>query len=379
MRLAEVVTASAAVASTAGRLEKIGHLAALLQRVPPDDIPIVIPFLSGDTRQGRIGIGGAALSALRDVPPADVPSLELREVDEAFDRVAAASGAGSSASRAELLRQLLGRATRGEQDFLVRLLFGELRQGALEGVLADAVARASSVPIAQVRRAAMLAGDLAPVARAALADGAGGLAQFILQPFQPVQPMLAESAADVDEALAMLGDASLEYKLDGARIQVHKVGDEVKVYSRTLREVTHAVPEVVTSARALPAREIVLDGEAIALRPDGSPHPFQITMRRFGRKLDVAALQSELPITPMFFDALYLDGDPLVDEPLARRIAVVDRQVVAANRVPRIATANAAEAAAFAARALATGHEGGMAKALDGAYAAGRRGRACRK
>jgi len=376
MRLAEVVTASAAVASTAGRLEKIGHLAALLQRVPPDDIPIVIPFLSGDTRQGRIGIGGAALSALRDVPPADVPSLELREVDEAFDRVAAASGAGSSASRAELLRQLLGRATRGEQDFLVRLLFGELRQGALEGVLADAVARASSVPIAQVRRAAMLAGDLAPVARAALADGAGGLAQFILQPFQPVQPMLAESAADVDEALAMLGDASLEYKLDGARIQVHKVGDEVKVYSRTLREVTHAVPEVVTSARALPAREIVLDGEAIALRPDGSPHPFQITMRRFGRKLDVAALQSELPITPMFFDALYLDGDPLVDEPLARRIAVVDRQVVAANRVPRIATANAAEAAAFAARALATGHEGVMAKALDGAYAAGRRGQA---
>src|SRR5947208_14668343 len=168
MRLAEVVTASAAVASTAGRLDKTGHLAALLQRVPPDDIPIVIPFLSGDTRQGRIGIGGAALSALRDVPPADVPSLELREVDEAFDRVAAASGAGSSASRAELLRQLLGRATRGEQDFLVRLLFGELRQGALQGVLADAVARASGVPLAQVRRAAMLAGDLAPVAVAAL-------------------------------------------------------------------------------------------------------------------------------------------------------------------------------------------------------------------
>jgi len=376
MRLAEVVAASAAVAATSGRLEKISHLAALLQRVPRDELAIVIPFLSGEMRQGRIGIGGAALSALRDVPPADAPSLELGDVDRAFDRVAAASGAGSSASRAELLRQLLARATREEQGFLVRLLFGELRQGALEGVLADAVARASSVPLAQVRRAAMLAGDLAPVAIAALVDGASGLAQFILQPFQPVQPMLADSAADVDDALAALGEASLEYKLDGARIQVHKVGDEVKVYSRTLREVTHAVPEVVTVARALPAREIVLDGEAIALRPDLTPYPFQVTMRRFGRKLDVAALQGELPITPMFFDALYVDGDPLVDEPLARRVAIVESQVVAANRVPRIATSNAAEAAAFAARALATGHEGVMAKALDGVYAAGRRGQA---
>jgi len=376
MRLADVVAVSAAVASTSGRLEKIGHLSALLQRTPPDELSIVIPFLSGEARQGRIGIGGAALSALRDVPPADAPSLELLDVDRAFDRVAAASGAGSSASRAQLLRQLLGRATRGEQDFLVRLLFGELRQGALEGVLADAVARASGVPLAQVRRAAMLAGDLAPVARAALADPAGGLAQFVLQPFQPVQPMLADSAADVDAALAALGDASLEYKLDGARIQVHKVGDEVKIYSRTLREVTQAVPEVVTIARAMPAQQIVLDGEAIALRPDGSPHPFQVTMRRFGRKLDVAALQGELPITPMFFDALYLDGDPLVDEPLSRRVAIVDRMAAAANRVPRIATTNAADAAAFAARALAAGHEGVMAKALDGMYAAGRRGQA---
>jgi len=367
---------SASVASTSGRLEKIGHLAALLQRVPPGELPIVIPFLSGEMRQGRIGIGFAALSALRDVPPAAAPSLELHEVDAAFDRVAAASGSGSSASRAGLLRQLLGRATREEQDFLVRLLSGELRQGALEGVLADAVSRASSVPIAQVRRAAMLAGDLAPVAIAALAGGAGGLARFMLQPFQPVQPMLADSAADVSEALAALGEASLEYKLDGARIQVHKVGDEVKVYSRTLREVTRAVPEIVASARAMPARDIVLDGEAIALRPDGSPHPFQVTMRRFGRKLDVPALQAELPITPMFFDALYIDGDPLVDEPLARRIAIVDAHVVAANRVPRIATSNAAEAAAFAARALAAGHEGVMAKALGGVYAAGRRGQA---
>src|SRR5262249_13872074 len=244
----------------------IGHLSALLQRVPADQIAIVIPFLSGEARQGRIGIGYALLSTLRDVPPAEAPSLELRDVDATFDRIASIAGAGSSASRAQVLRQLLERATGEEQDFLIRLLFGELRQGALEGVLTDAVARAAGIALAVVRRAAMLAGDLAPVARAALTVGEHGLAQFILQPFHPVQPMLADSAADVDEAIGTLGNAALEYKLDGARIQVHKVGDEVKVYSRNLREVTAAVPEVVIAVRAMPAQTIVLDGEAIALR-----------------------------------------------------------------------------------------------------------------
>jgi ATP-dependent DNA ligase I len=376
MRLGEVVAASAAVASTAARLAKVSHLSALLQRVPRDEVAIVIPYLSGETRQGRIGIGGALLSSLRDVTPASDASLELADVDAAFERIASTAGAGAATTRAQILRQLLERATGVEQDFLIRLLFGELRQGALEGVLTDAVARAAGIPLAQVRRAAMLAGDLSPVARTALVDGERGLARFILQPFQPVQPMLADSAGDVDEALASLGNASLEYKLDGARIQVHKVGDEVKVYSRTLREVTIAVPEVVAAARALPAQAIVLDGEAIALRPDGTPHPFQVTMRRFGRKLDVGMLQNELPITPMFFDALYLDGAPLVDEPLERRVAVVDDQVAAGNRVPRIVTADAAAASEFTARALATGHEGVMAKAVDAVYAAGRRGAA---
>jgi len=376
MRLFEVVTASRAVAGTAGRLEKIGHLSDLLSRIPPDEIAIVIAILSGEPRQGRMGIGGALLSSMRGVPPADVPSLDLGDVDAAFDRIAAASGAGSSSSRAQLLRQLLERATADEQDFLLRLMFGELRQGALEGILMDAVARASGIPAAAVRRAAMLAGDLAPVARTALVDGAAALAQFVLRPFQPVQPMLADSAADVGDALATLGNASFEYKLDGARIQVHKAGDDVKVYSRNLRDVTIAVPEVVAAARAMPAREVVLDGEAIALREDGTPRPFQETMRRFGRKLDVARLQQELPITPMFFDALYLDGTPLVDEPLARRIALLGEQAAPANLVPRLLTSSADAAAAFAARALASGHEGVMAKAVDGVYAAGRRGQA---
>jgi DNA ligase-1 len=374
MRLADLVAVSRAVTETGGRLEKVRYLADLLKRVPPAELSIVIPFLSGSLRQGRIGIGGALLSEMRDVPPADTPMLELQELDKEFDRLAGASGAGSSNTRAQRLRELLGRATRDEQGFLMRLLFGELRQGALEGVLVEAVARASGIAPDRIRRATMLAGELAEVARTALVDGDQALSRFILQPFQPVQPMLAETAVDVGDALATLGEASFEYKLDGARIQVHKSGDEVKVYSRNLRDVTVAVPEVVTVARAMPAREIVLDGEAIALRADGTPHPFQITMRRFGRKLDVDRLKQDLPITPVFFDALYVDGSPLVDDPLARRVAIVGEQVPAANVVPRLVTANSDDAAAFAAQALATGHEGVMAKSVDGRYAAGRRG-----
>jgi DNA ligase-1 len=376
MRLGEVVAASRMVAETAGRLEKIGHLSDLLKRVPPEHIEVVVAFLSGEPRQGRMGIGGSLLSAMRDVKPAGAAGLEVGDVDAAFDRIAAASGQGSSGTRAGVLRHLLGRATAEEQDFLIRLLFGELRQGALEGVLVDAVARAAGIPAARIRRSAMLAGDLAPVAAAALAEGDAALSRFILQPFRPIQPMLAGSAADVGDALVSLGEASFEYKLDGARIQAHKVGDDVRVYSRTLRDVTVAVPEVVAVTRAIPAREIVLDGEAIVLRSDGTPRPFQETMRRFGRKLDVDMLRAELPITPVFFDALYLDGDPLIDETLARRAAVLDDRVPVANRVPRQVTSSREAAAAFTARALAAGHEGVMAKAVDGTYAAGRRGQA---
>jgi ATP-dependent DNA ligase I len=376
VRLADLVATSRAVAESSSRLAKIGHLASLLQQLSPDEVAIAIPFLSGSPRQGRIGIGGSVLSAVRLVPPAESSALELRDVDAVFEQVASASGAGSNAARAERLRDLLRRASADEQDFLVRLLFGELRQGALEGVLAEAVARASGIPPARIRRAAMLAGALAPAARVALADGEQALARFMLRPFQPVQPMLADSAADVDEALRTLGEASFEYKLDGARIQAHKAGGDVKVYSRSLRDVTAAVPEIVAALRVMPARDLVLDGEAIALQPDGSPHPFQITMRRFGRTRDVERLQAELPVTPFFFDALLVDGDPLVDEPLTRRAAVLAEQAAPANLVPRIVTASVEEAAAFAERAIATGHEGVIAKAPGAPYAAGRRGSA---
>src|SRR5579864_2058845 len=366
MRLSELVEVARAVGATSGRLDKIRFLADLLRRTPPDQIPIVVSFLSGSARQGRIGIGRSILSGLRDVSPAAEPALDLAEVDTLFDRLSATSGPGSSSARAQLLRRLFESATGDEQDFLIRLLFGELRQGALEGVLADAVARASNVSPASVRRAAMLAGDLPPVAQAAAAGGPAALSRFALEPFQPIQPMLAESARDVTGALDALGEASFEYKLDGARIQVHRLGDEVRVFSRNLRDVTAAVPEVVMAVRAMPSRALVLDGEAIALRADGLPEPFQTTMRRFGRKLDVDRLRRELPITPFFFDALYLDGAPLVDEPLARRVAILGEQVTEPHRVPRIVTADPSAATTFTARALASGHEGVMAKAIDG-------------
>jgi ATP-dependent DNA ligase I len=376
MRFGELVSASKAVAETNGRLAKIGHLSAYLKRLSQDEIEIAVEFLSGSPRQGRIGVGWSTLGALRDVVPAESATLELRDVDEAFERAAAASGAGSNAARSQILRDVLRRATYDEQDFIVRLLFGELRQGALEGVLVEAVARAADVSSTRLRRAAMMAGALAPVARAALTDGDAALARFIIQPGLPVQPMLAQSAETVEEAIQDLGEVSLEYKLDGARIQVHKSNDDVRVFSRNLRDVTVAVPEIVEIVAALPAREIILDGEVMAFRNDGMPLPFQVTMRRFGRKLDVEAQRRELPLTPAFFDALYLDGQAILDEPLTNRMAAIERIVPVQWRVPRIVTARPDEALAFQERSIASGHEGVMAKATGGTYAAGRRGQA---
>src|SRR5436190_21031259 len=376
MRLAELVDVSRSVAETSGRLEKIDRLASLLNGLEPDEIEIAIAFLSGSPRQGRIGVGGAVVAAAHDVEPSPSPTLSLEDVDGAFERLASASGPGSASVRGQMLRDLFGRATREEQEFLVRLIFGELRQGALEGVLLEAVPRASGIAPARVRRAAMLAGALAPVARAALPAGNASddaLSRFMIQLFQPVQPMLADSADDVDAALGELGEASLEYKLDGARIQVHKAGDDVRVFSRNLRDVSAAVPEVIEIVRALPARELILDGEVLALRPDGTPHPFQTTMRRFGRKLDVEAVRGDLPVTPFFFDLIHLDGTDLFDAPALERAATLSA-LAPALTIPRLVTADPAAAEAFFDEALARGHEGVMAKAPASLYEAGSRG-----
>jgi DNA ligase 1 len=372
MLLASVVETSRRVADTPKRLEKIDLLARLIRQLSPEEIEIVVQFLSGQIRQGRIGIGYAALGDARHSPAA-TPSLEIHEVDAIWTSITKASGSGSQRRRLELLESIFSRATESEQQFLTGLLAGELRQGALEGVMAEAVAEAAGLAPERVRRAAMMAGDIARVARAALEQGEPGLAQYDVQLFRPIQPMLAQSADDVPEALACVGEAALEYKMDGARVQVHKSGDDVRVYSRSLKDVTPAVPEVVEVARALPAKDLILDGEAISLLPDGRPQPFQITMRRFGRKLDVERMRQELPMTPFWFDLLYLNGGALLDEPQARRFAALS-ELSREHLIPHLVTNDALAADEFLAQSLERGHEGIMAKAIDAKYAAGARG-----
>jgi DNA ligase-1 len=375
-RFADLVQASSVVAHTASRLAKRDAIAACLRAAAADEVQTAVAFLSGELPTGRLGIGYATLSELRSTEAAAEPSLTLGDVDSTLARIAATTGKGSAAARAEHLAGLFARATRAEQDFLVRLLAGELRQGALEGVMIEAVATAAAVADSDVRRAAMFAGDLGAVARVALTEGVPGLARFSISVERPVQPMLAQSAEDVADALARLGTAALEWKLDGARVQVHKSGDRVRIFTRRLNEVTDAVPEVVETVRALPSRELILDGEAIAIGPGGAPQPFQVTMRRFGRKLDVDAMRAELPLAVFFFDCLQRDGVSLVDRPAQERFAVLAQALPARLIVPRLITGDAAAAEAFYRDALARGHEGIMAKAIDAPYEAGRRGAA---
>ena len=374
MRLSELVDTSGRVARASGRLEKVALLAALLRRSEPDEIEITVAFLCGNLRQAKLGVGFAGVGAAAPEGAAESPTLELSEVDATFERVAGVGGKGSVDQKLRLLRALLARATRDEQRFVVSLVVGELRQGALEGLVVEAVAQAAGVPGERVRRAVMAAGDLPSVAKVALLEGSGGLSRFSIRLFRPVLPMLADSADGARDALARLGEAALEFKLDGARVQVHKSGDEVRVYSRRLNEVTAAVPELVEITRALPARELILDGEAIALGPEGRPRPFQTTMRRFGRKLDVARLRQELPLVPFFFDILYLDGDTLLDEPQQRRFGALTEVLPGGIVIARTVTRSGEAAQGFLETALARGHEGIMAKALDAPYEAGNRG-----
>jgi DNA ligase 1 len=368
--LAAVVRASAAVAATSSRLAKIKVIADCLRSLEPGEVAIALPYLSGDIRQGRLALGYATLRSSM-VNHGAAPSLTLADVDRAFDELKSVKGKGAAAQREQLLRALLGRATGEEQDFLLRLIVGELRQGALEGVMLDAVAAATGLPPAEVRRAATFAGGVAPVASAALSGK--GLEAFAIRLMQPVLPMLAQPADDLAAALQQLGTALLEWKLDGARIQVHKAGDQVRVFTRSLNEVTERVPEVVAALRDIGA-DLILDGEVIALRPDGRPHPFQITMRRFGRKLDIDALRGELPLSVFFFDCLYRDGEPLVDRGAGERHDLLRELLPPGIVTPSLITADVAAAEAFQKDALARGHEGLMAKALAAPYESGRRG-----
>jgi len=374
MLLAELLAASERVAATRSRLAKIDALAQCLRRLEPSEIALGVAYLSGDTRQGRIGIGYATLKEARAAKRASSPRLTLAQVDEALASISQIKGEGSAAERQRLLAELFARATAPEQDFLARLLLGELRQGALEGIMLDAIAKAANLPPGRVRAAAMRAGGLAAVAKAALTEGEKGLARFALGVFQPVQPMLAQPAEDVADALERLGTAAFEWKLDGARVQAHKSGGEIRVYTRSLNEVTAAVPEIVAALGDCAAREVILDGETIALKPDGTPYPFQETMRRFGRKLDVEALRATFPLSVFFFDCLLADGRDLTARPARERLDALAGFLPAKILIPRLVTGDKEAAQVFYDDALARGHEGVMAKALDAPYEAGSRG-----
>ena len=370
--LAEVVRASAAVAATSSRLAKVRVIADCLRALAPDEIEIALPWLSGELRQGKLALGYAALKSATGNPSV-AASLMVKEVDGAFQGLKSIKGKGAAAAREGALKTLFGKATAEEQDFLLRLIVGELRQGALEGVMLEAVAAAAQLPAAEIRRAATHAGGIPQIARAALAGGKDALQQFEIKLMQPVLPMLAQPAEDVAAALKDLGRALLEWKLDGARIQVHKDRDQVRVFTRNLNDVTARVPEVVSALKDVPS-SLILDGEAIALRSDGRPHPFQVTMRRFGRKLEDQALRRELPLSAFFFDCLLRDGRTLMDAGAAARREALEQSLPAMLLTPSLITDDVDKAEAFYADALAHGHEGLMAKALEAPYEAGRRG-----
>lgn len=370
--LAEV---SRRVASTSSRTGKTRELAAALRALDTSEVEIAVRYLAGEIPQGKIGIQFSTLQSAAGVEPAAFSSLSLTELDARLDELAALRGTGSARMRLQKLSELIALCMPTERDFVFRLLTGELRQGALAGVMIDAIAGAAEVPVASVRRAAMYAEHLGAVAAAALAGGEPALARFRLQLLSPIAPMLAQTADDVAEALQQLGTpVNLDWKMDGARIQVHKAAQEIHIYTRTGNDVTPAVPEIVEAVRELPTRSFVLDGEAIAMTSAGRPHPFQVTMRRFGRKLDVDAMRATLPIQAYFFDCLLIDDASMADRPTRERIEALARIVPPSMQMPRLVTDALEEAQAFYEAALAAGHEGLMAKALDAPYEAGNRG-----
>ncbi|WP_340538301.1 ATP-dependent DNA ligase [Nocardioides sp. GXZ039] len=371
MLLGDVVDTSTTVAATRSRKAKVAAIAELLARASPDERELVTAYLAGTLRQRRTGVGWRSLSSLPD--PADRATLSVTDVDTALEHLAGLAGPGSQSARQDAVQALFAAATAPEQTWLRGAISGGVRQGALDAVVQEAVAAAADVPLAAVRRAAMLAGSTTAAVHAAFEGGAAALAEIGLDVGRAVQPMLASSAPTVAEALAKLGDrpggVAVDAKLDGIRIQVHRDGETVAVFTRSLDDITERLPEVVEVARALPADRFVLDGEVLAFGPDGRPRPFQETASRTAQAAGVV-------VTPHFFDLLHLDGHDLLDAPGTDRSAALEQLVPQAHRVARVVTADAAEAEAFAAEVLAAGHEGVVVKDLAAPYAAGRRGAA---
>ncbi|MFI6406150.1 ATP-dependent DNA ligase [Streptomyces sp. NPDC050548] len=375
MLLTRLAHVSQEVAATSARSRKIALLAELFRDAEADDVPIVIPYLAGRLPQGRLGIGWKVLS--RPVAPASEPTLTVREVDARLTALGKVSGAGSQAERARLVGELMGAATADEQHFLFGLITGEVRQGALDAVAVEGLAEATGTRPADVRRAVMLAGSLQTVAEALLTDGPASLDRFRLTVGRPVLPMLAHTASSVAEAVEKLGECAVEEKLDGIRVQVHRDGDVVRLYTRTLDDITDRLPELTAAALELRGERFILDGEVISFDEDGRPRSFQETAGRVGSRVDVATAAETVPVSPVFFDALSVDGRDLLDLPFAERHAELAQLVPEPMRVRRTLVSGPEDipaAEAFLAETLKRGHEGVVVKGLDAPYSAGRRG-----
>jgi ATP-dependent DNA ligase I len=368
--LADVVAASEDVTDTSSRSRKVAILAELVRKLDADEVPIAVGLLSGIPRQGRVGVGYSTIYGIEQQPAAD-PSLTVDDLDRAIADVQAATGPGSAGRRKELLGGLLGRATEREADFVRRLFTGELRQGALAGVMADAVAKAAGVPSEVTRRALMLSGDLARTAEIAMTEGEEGLRSVGFEIFRPILPMLASTAESVADAIAGFDRASVEWKLDGIRIQIHRRGDEVRIYTRNLNEITDALPGIADAVLHLPVQQVVLDGEALWMSDDG-PAAFQDT---------VSQIDADAPpqgIVTFLFDLLHVDGDDLLDSPLEERAARL-AAIAPELKIPAVITSDPEEGQRVLEEALSAGHEGVVVKDAASLYAAGRRGKAWRK
>jgi DNA ligase-1 len=372
--LRDLAEASRELADLRGRRQKVERIAALLRGCGSADVATVARWMTGETGLTPLGIGPAQVAAAVEVGPAPMPTLTVAAAADELAALCGIRGAGSKRMKAERLARLFSLATSAEQRFLARLLLAELRHGALIGLVVEAVAAAFELPLATVRRAQMLSGDCGEVVAIARRDGRAGIDAMQLRLFRPLQPMLAQPADGVTEALNALGRPLLEFKLDGARVQVHKQADEVRVFSRQGNDVTRAVPEIVEQIGALPLTDLVLDGETLSVGGDGQPRPFQTTMRRFGRHQDDQDLRAQLPLQTFYFDCLRLDGETLIDRDTLTRRAALVAVVPAPSLMPAIETCDVDEAQSFLARALAAGHEGLMAKSTEAPYAAGGRG-----
>jgi DNA ligase-1 len=374
MLFKELVDVSQRVGDTARKKEKASLLAECLKRGRGQEIALAASYLSGQIPQGSLGIGWTTLQkVLANLDECPRP-LSLLEVNRFFEEIAQWRGAGSAEKKVKALRDLFSSAREDERRFLTGLIMGEVRQGALEGLVVEAIGQASGLAVERIRQGVMFAENIGEVARVALEEGLGGLSRFQPRLFQPVAPMLANAVKGEGDALERWGRVACEFKIDGARIQVHKNGEEVRVFTRHLKEVTERVPEIVAAARKFRIDKAIFEGETVAMRPDGRPLPFQTTMRRFGRVQEVERMEKEIPLTSYFFDVLYLDGEPLFDEPYRKRFELLSEGIPSEYRIPQIVTADEKMAREFLEKSLGAGHEGIMAKGVDSPYVAGQRG-----